>query len=366
MLESIRAYALERLEASGETDEIRRRHAEHFLALAGRIEDDLRAKPDVDWFELEREHDNFRAALGWLAAHDDAESLVQLMFGLRSFWEVRGHFAESRRWCDVGLTLAPRLPPALEARVWLHDASFGWRTGSRTSALRALTLYRQVGDRYHQALCLHLASNAAGEAGDHAEAYSLAQEAGTIYAETGDRRRAAIIDHNLGLWALDRGDWPRARSHLEAGLAGAREIGSDQLKGNSFCDLGVLALYEGREDDAVHLFAESLESARRTGWQINVAYCLRGLGSTAATRGDADTAARLFGAAESVEERAGAPIQSYAKRVFDQRAAPVRKQLTEPSIAAAWAAGRAMSEADAVSFALATSTELAPLSTLEQ
>ena len=78
-----------------------------------------------------------------LAGQDDAESLVKLMFGLRAFWDVRGHFAESRRWCDVGVTLAPRLPPALEARVWLHDASFGWRTGNRASALRALTLFRR-------------------------------------------------------------------------------------------------------------------------------------------------------------------------------------------------------------------------------
>ena len=236
---------------------------------------------------------------------------------------MRGHLAESRRWCDVGLTLAPRLPPALEARVWLHDASLAWRmgdNGEREPRRHARSeLFRQVGDRYHEAGVSTLASIAAGEAGDHADADSLAEEARTIYAELGDRRRVAMIDHNLGLWALDRGDWPRARAYLEAGLAGAREIGSDQLTGNSLVDLGVLALYEGREDDAVRLFAEGLESARRTGWQINIAYCLRGLGSIAAARGDAETAARLFGAAEGVEERAGEQIQSYARRAFDQR-----------------------------------------------
>ena len=123
----------------------------------------------------------------------------------------------------------------------------------------------------------------------------------------------------------------------------------------------MLALYEERDDDAVHLFAECLESARRTGWQINIAYCLRGLGSTAAARRDVETAARLFGAAENVEERAGEQLQPYALRAFDQRAAHVRERLAEPPVAAAWEAGRAMSEADAVSFALATAAELAPL-----
>ena len=55
-----------------------------------------------------------------------------------------------------------------------------------------------------------------------------------------------------------------------------------------------------------------------------------------------------------------ARLQRYAKRVFEQRTAPVRERLTEPAIAAAWGAGRAMSEDDAVSFALATAAELAP------
>ena len=75
----------------------------------------------------------------------------------------------------------------------------------------------------------------------------------------------------------------------------------------------------------------------------------------------AETAASLLGASEGVGERVGAPIQTYAKQVFDERAAPVRERLTEPEVAAAWEAGRAMSEDDAVSLALATAAELAPL-----
>ena len=98
-----------------------------------------------------------------------------------------------------------------------------------------------------------------------------------------------------------------------------------------------------------------------TGWQINIAYCASGLACIAASRGDTETAARLFGAAEGVEERVGAQIQPYARQAFDQGAAPVRERLAEPAIAAAWSTGRAMTEGDAVSFALATAAELGPL-----
>ena len=99
------------------------------------------------WLALEREHDNFRAALNWLAAHGEPDVFVQMTYGLALFWEVRGHLAESRKWCDVELTLAPRLPPAMEARAWLHDASLAWhdrrvRTNENIGDTRAGALPR--------------------------------------------------------------------------------------------------------------------------------------------------------------------------------------------------------------------------------
>ena len=165
------------------------------------------------------------------------------------------------------------------------------------------------------------------------------------------------LTHNQGLWAMQRGDLPRARACLEENLTGSRELGLDQQTGNAAADLGILALYEHRYGDAVPLFVESLESARRTGWPLNIAYCLRGLGSVAVAKGEIETAARLLGAAESVEERIGELTQPYARRVFEEAAAAVRERLEQPAIAAAWASGRALSEADAVSFALATAAE---------
>ena len=365
MLESIRAYSLDLLEASGEAEDVRRRHANHFVAVAGRIEDDVRTKPDVDWLALEREHDNFRAALNWLAAHDEHEALVQLTAGLVPFWERRGYAAEGKSWCDIGITLAPQLPPALEAQVWLGEATFLWHLDeyqrARESATRALALFRPIGDRYHEARSLHVASIGAGLAGDYADADSLGEEAKAIYRELGElEMRSAPITHNQGLWAMERGDLLRARACLEENLTGSRELGSDQQTGNAAADLGILALYEHRHGDAVPLFVESLESARRTGWPLNIAYCLRGLGCVAVANGEIETAARLLGAAESVEERIGEQTQPYARRAYDEAAAAVHEQLDQPSIAAAWASGRALSEADAVSFALTTAAEWTP------
>ena len=357
MLETIRAYAADRLEASSLADESRRRHAEYFLAIADRIEHDFRTKPDVDWLALEREHDNFRAALSWLVANEESEAFAQLTVRLSVFWETRGYLMESKRWNDAALTLAPELPPALEARVWLHAASLGWHFAeperARASAARARELFREVGDRRSEARCLVAAALAATFAGDDA-VDPLAEEAKTIFRELGDRRGVHHITHIQGLWAMQCNRLERARACLEESLELARELGSDQLVGNALCDLGVLALYRRRYDVAVSLFAQSLESAWRTGFSINIAYSLRGLGGVAAVKGHIETAARLLGAAEGVQERTGDQTQPYADRAFEEAAAPVRKCLSEPAVAAAWAAGRALTEDEAVSLVLGT------------
>src|SRR5262249_53117843 len=123
MLETIRAYALEQLEASGEAAELRRRHAAYFAALDEREVVDYRFA-EADWLTLERDLDNFRAALTELAARDDRAALVRLVFALRELWYIRGYLVEGARWSDQAVELARELPPLLKARAWECAAEF--------------------------------------------------------------------------------------------------------------------------------------------------------------------------------------------------------------------------------------------------
>ena len=105
MLETIREYAAERLEESGEAEELRRRHAEHFLALAEEAFPNLLGTPG-EWLDrLEAEHDNLRAALDHLEASGETQSALQLAGALYRFWWMRGHLAEGAR--RIELLLAP-------------------------------------------------------------------------------------------------------------------------------------------------------------------------------------------------------------------------------------------------------------------
>jgi len=102
MLEPLRQYAQEHLTASGSAEQVRRRHAEHYVTFAERAELHLTDPDQAVWLELlEQEHDNLRAVLQWSRLeHGDAELGLRLAAAVSQFWWVRGHLAEPRRWMD--------------------------------------------------------------------------------------------------------------------------------------------------------------------------------------------------------------------------------------------------------------------------
>jgi len=108
LLETIRAYALRLLAASGEGEALRRRHAAYYVALAEEIEPELMGPRQASSLaRLEREHDNLRAALRWARECGDRTIGLRLGAALWRFWWTRGYLAEGRRWLDAFLGLAP-------------------------------------------------------------------------------------------------------------------------------------------------------------------------------------------------------------------------------------------------------------------
>jgi non-specific serine/threonine protein kinase len=116
MLETVRQYAAERLVDSGEGDEARRRHADHFLAMAEAAAAFERRPGQAEWLaRLEFDHEDLRAALLWCRAHDH-ERWVRLGLALGWFWLIRGHLSEGREWLG-GVIALPSLAPADRARA---------------------------------------------------------------------------------------------------------------------------------------------------------------------------------------------------------------------------------------------------------
>jgi predicted ATPase/DNA-binding SARP family transcriptional activator len=112
LLETVRAYAAERLAEAGEADEVAAAHAECFLALAERAEPELRSRDQLAWLNrLTAEHDNFSAALHHVAAAGDAAAVLRFVGALAWFWITRDYDAEAAEWAGRALRLAGDSPP---------------------------------------------------------------------------------------------------------------------------------------------------------------------------------------------------------------------------------------------------------------
>jgi non-specific serine/threonine protein kinase len=156
MLEPVRQYARERLEESGEADATPSRHAAFFLALAEEAEEDTGGARQVPWLErLEREHDNFRAALSWALDRKEAELGLRLSAALGGFWFIRGHFSEGHLWLKKTLENSSATAEPARAKALTYSGWLAWERGDYEQSKRfseeALTLSRNLGDKVNTA-----------------------------------------------------------------------------------------------------------------------------------------------------------------------------------------------------------------------
>ncbi len=361
MLETIRAYALERFETSGEAEVVRRGHARWYAAIDERLLVDPRFG-EVDWLLLERDLDNFRAALHEFVAHDP-ESFVRLVWTLRFFWH---DLREAAAWSSEAVRLAADLPAWFRARAWHCEGMFAFarRDFDRADQRFRLALDALEDDdldgAVERAWLVRTLSTVAARRGNAGEADSLSEQAAGMFRELGDTHALLVMAHDRAVFPLSRGEYGRARVLLDEAVALARELGEDQSLASILVDQGIAYLRERSYADAVPVFVEGLERGLRRGLRVHVAMSLRGLAASVAADGQFEPAARMLGAAEAIDEVTGWLMEPYEREAFAEAVAPVLARVDEPVIAAALAAGRLMSESDAAAYALATVAEHAP------
>src|SRR5262249_14365659 len=227
--ETIRAYALERLEASGEGAEIRRRHARWFATIDERMLVDARLG-EVDWLGLDRDLDNFRAAVPEPMARDPREAFVRLAWNLSAFWINRGYVREGASWSREAVRLAGELPDSVRARAWECAGSFAFRLDDLERAdelfQAALEVRRRRGpqDALERAYIVRMLSLIAEERGDGEEADALLNQSTAMFRELGDTRALFVVAHDRAIFTLRRRDYGRARALLEESAARARDL----------------------------------------------------------------------------------------------------------------------------------------------
>ncbi|HEY7034753.1 MAG TPA: tetratricopeptide repeat protein, partial [Thermomicrobiales bacterium] len=302
-LETIRAYALERLDAGEDAEAVRRAHAAHFLALAEEAAPELAGPRQIAWLDrLEADHDNLRAALGWFESHDES-ALLRLAAALWRFWRMRSHLSEGRRWLERALSdqhgRSGERQRALAGAGALARAQ-GDYGRAHTLYQEGLAIARCRGDDAGVAAFLNNLGAVALAWGDLDVANQRFEESLAWAEAQGDRHLASIALSNLGAIDQYRGNRERAAERYETGLAICRQLGDDQgVMEMLFNLLSLVASLPTEQHQARRLGDEALALSRTLGDRQAEALALSELAAVAEAAGDPAQAATLR--AESLE-----------------------------------------------------------------
>jgi predicted ATPase/class 3 adenylate cyclase len=404
MLETIREYALERLERSGKEEVFRQRHADYFTAFAEQAEPEILGADQLAWIErLEPDRDNFRSALGWLIERRQGERALRLIGSLRRAWVARGYLSETRSWLEAAFVHGAAVPPEVEAKARYGLGRVALVQGDYDQAIPSLEestrLFREVSEteglvfsladlgflataqgRHEDAQrlaeeSLAVATAAAKErpvaaalhslactklaAGEYAEARSLFEESLALRRSLGDKRNIANSLSYLGSLALLEEAYNRAAAFLDESLALGRELGNQLLVATTLANQSLVALAAGDTEQAATLGTESLALSHELGDKRTTVECLHVLAGVAAVQGEPLRAALLAGAAESLHAAIKAPPSPAERAVSEPFMSIARAAVDDDSFEAAWERGRLMSYEAAVAYALENQDVLA-------
>ena len=347
MLETIREYAAERLDLSGEGGELRRRHAAYFVQVAEAGDSELTRSDELRVHErLESEHDNFRAALAWSQSAGAADVELALAAALARFWLIRGHLAEGRRWLEDALTRDPGQQPETCAKALRGLAVLAIKHRDYPDARRfldeSIELSRGLGDTASEIRSMLSLGVVAVDTHDLEEAKRLNEETLQLARETGDRRVVATAINNLSDLALVEGDYESAARLAEESLTEARELGHREGAVLALLNLAQAKLFLRRPDEAARALEEALGLAVELGYRESIAYALEGCAAIAAERDDPVCAARVIGAAEALLDAIGSSLDQAATERHELTLTALREHLGDQLLAELRQQGRVL------------------------
>jgi predicted ATPase/DNA-binding CsgD family transcriptional regulator len=360
MLETIREFGSEQLQAHDEAPVTRSRHLAWYLDRA-----EQQRSPTPHGLDLlarfDAEFDNFRAALRWsCSGAGDPELGLRMVAAIDRMWNMRGHFVEARAWLDRLLPLCKQRTAARASALTL--AGFlATRQNDDVSATplfeEALDIRRELGDSRGLATTLYHFAVVPHHQGDHRRAQAMLEESLAIARAA---RHQGVVEMGLLFLAdlvLDRGDFSHATRLYNDALAVARPRGNTHSIAYGVRGLGHVARAQGQYTRAHQLLTESLQMFAELRDQRCVPLCLEGLACIAVGPDWAERAARLLGAAHAYQKKTGAPAPPSELADYLRTEADARAELGDERFGAMWAQGADMAFVEAVGYAL---TDAAP------
>jgi predicted ATPase/serine/threonine protein kinase len=388
MLETIREYALEKLEESGEAPATKRAHAAYCLVLAEEEATEQTGGDGTNWLgRFASEHNNFRAALDWLTETRDVQWGLRLGTALFRFWEIREDLAEGRErlgrllnLSDVNVPTKLRMRALFAAGVLageqgdfptaqslIHQSQdIAYQLGDKTGVAvclnalavlqrdrgeieiahtlfeASLALWREVGDQKAVARALSNLANVLKLSKNYDRARALYAECISIFKDVGDKIGVAWSINYQGDVSRDRGDLTDACTLYERSLATFRELGDRWGIAGTLADLGNLARERGKYSHAQALYRESICMFQLLDHKRGVARLLECFACSAAAQNEAERSLRLAGAAAALRHNIGAPLSSAEQARLEASLHSARQALTNSVGVASWLEGWAL------------------------
>ncbi len=361
MLEVVREYALDRLEVSGEAEQMRRHHAAYFLAVAEEAEPHLQGAQPAEWLSrLEEEHDNLRAALGWSLTWD-AGTAGRLGAAIRHLWSLQGHLTEGLTLSKEILRLGDRVPATARWKLLSMAGNLARFQGdyetARSMYEEALSDARFAHDLPRISLSCRGLGGLAHEQGDYTNARRFVEEALAVARESNDKFGIARSLNMLGDLGRSLGEDAAARPLYDEALAICRQLGHKYAIANILINLAAADYGEGNYTAAHSHFTEGLRMARESGDtmvgdKIAISYSLDGLAALAVLRGETELAAKLAGATEHLRESINYHIEPAERRFRNSYLTSLRTALSADEFSRAYGQGRKLKLDEGVALAL--------------
>jgi predicted ATPase/class 3 adenylate cyclase len=362
LLETIREYGLEQLNASGEEGAMRAAHAAYVLALTERAEPGLISGQERVWLaRLDAELDNIRAALAWSAHGPDAATGLRLGASLWWYWHMRGLEIEGRRWLDQALARRAEASPDVLAQALLAAGILAvfQRDDERGRALveESLVLSRELADTFDIARAQCILGVMHVWRGEADPAHALLTISLPTFQAFHNATWAGFALMFLGYTAMLRDDFEQAIPLLDQALAVHQGSGWGSGQAMTLGALGVAERGRGDYARAASLSRAALAIRWERANLPGTAEELVSMADVAAGLGDPERAVRLLGAAARLRESHGLPGLEAYNATHDKVVRTTRLALGDNVFAEAWAAGQALRLEEAIAEAMAVAGE---------
>ncbi len=352
MLRTIQDFAQECLAQRTDRHRIHERHAAYYLEVAHQSSSLEGSMLD----RLEREHDNLRAALDWLADQGDAQGLLDLTLALSEFWLIRGYYGEGLTRLGSALAIngvdarSPRRALALRRRGALA-LERGDLATARHDIEEALSVEEAIGDQSGVAHTLYHLMRLTAAEGRRTEARALGERSLAMLREMGDRPGTASVLMRLARIKNRDGEPDGALDLVEEAAALFRETGRHRMLALACCTLGFIAFDQGQLDDARRHFGDSAAVLATVRDPAVTAQLLEGVAGLASVDGRYTDALRLAGAADALRSAIGATLQAESRNALHARVSKAMASLSRAEQASASASGLGMEPLDALALA---------------